>query len=197
MRIHELLIIPSAGHAGPGVYSRGRTVDAMAEVDLVDQYVRSMVDELETAGIRYRLVATRRAPGTPEKDRFREALEHVLPIVCSIGWDKSVHQTAASNTSTARFGMNIPTGLASDIVEAMAHWGSLYVHGHKRATPVQGADVRGLVLEPFKINGPNAVQYAARMDALGRDLGRFFADYCTGRNTGTAVRVPSMLRRVQ
>lgn len=196
-RIHEILIIPAAGHGGPGCYSRGHTVDAYAEVDLVDHYVRSLIDELDQSSIRHRLVPTRRAPGTSDEDRYDMAGVNVLPVVCAIGWDASINKVAAANTSTVRFSPDIPTTLASGLVDAMAHWGALYVHGHKRSTPVQSATVRGLILEPFKINGPNANQYAARLDALGRDIGRFLADYCVGRDTGTAVRAPSLLRRIQ
>lgn len=197
MRIHELLLIPAAGHAGAGAYARGYTIDAMAEVDLVDQYMHALTDELSEAGMRYRVVPTRRAPGTPFLDRYKMAGENILPIVCAIGWDQSKNQMAAANTSTVRFAGDIPSGLAAGLVDVMAHWGALYVHGHKRSTPVQVETLRGIVLEPFKINGPNAMQYAAKLDTLGRDIARFLTDYCINKGTGTAVRAPSLLRRIQ
>ncbi len=197
-RIHEIVLIPSAGHLGPGVYTRGHSVDAMAEVELVDHYVRSFVDELDQSSIRYRVVPTRNGPGiAPEHWYDGTAEANSLPILCSIGWDKSVHRSAATNTSSVRFSPAVSSALASGIVETMAHWGSLYVHGHRRSTPVEDEAVKGIVLEPFRINGPAAAQYAARLDKLGRDLGRFIADYCLGKKTGTAIRAPSLLRRVQ
>lgn len=197
-RIHEIVIIPSAGHLGPGVYTRGHTVDAMAEVDLVDQYVRSLIDELDQSLVRHRVVPTRKGPGILPDRRYEGTSEaNALPLLCSIGWDKSVNKSATTNASAVRFSPAVSSILASGLVDVMAHWGALYVHGHKRSTPVQDEGVRGIVIEPFRINGPNAVQYAARLDKLGRDLGRFIADYCLGKNTGTAIRAPSLLRRIQ
>lgn len=197
-RIHEIVLIPSAGHLGPGVYTRGHTVDAMAEVDLVDQYVRSLVDELDQSSIRYRVVPTRKCPGIEPGRRYDSTAEaKSLPILCTIGWDKSVNKSADANRSAVRFSGSVPSALAYGLVETMAHWGSLYVHGHRQSTPVQDQSLPGIVLEPFRINGPSAMQYAARLDKLGRDLGRFIVDYCLGKNTGTAIRAPSLLRRVQ
>lgn len=194
-RIHEIVIIPSAGHQGAG-YSRGHTADALAEVDIVDQYVRSLVDELENAAIRHRVVATRKAPGTSPENWFQNC-EHSLPVLCTVGWDKSVNKSSTQNVSAVRFGPEVSAILASGLVDTMAHWGSLYVHGHRRATPVQDEKARGIVVEPFRLNGPGAKEYAARLDKLGRDLGRFIADYCVGKNTHTAIRAPSLLRRVR
>lgn len=183
---------------GPGLYTRGHSVDAMAEVELVDQYVRSLVDELDQSSIRYRVVPTRRQPGVPPEHRYDGIDEsHALPILCSIGWDKSVNKSAATNASSVRFHGSVPSALAFGLVDAMAHWGALYAHGHRRSTPVQDDNARGIILEPFRINGPDAALYAARLDRLGRDLGRFIADYCVGKNTGTAIRAPSFLRRIQ
>ncbi len=197
-RIHEIIIIPSAGHLGPGVYTRGHSVPSMAEVDAVDQYVRSLVDELDQSSIRYRVVPTRTGPGIAPERRYDGASEaNALPVLCSIGWDKSVNRSATTNISTIRFSPSVPMALAGGIADTMAHWGSLYVHGHRRSTPVQDESVTGIILEPFRLNGPSIDQYAAKLDKLGRDLGRFIADYCLGKNTGTAIRAPSLLRRVQ
>ncbi len=196
-RIHEILIIPAAGHGGPGVYSRGATIDAMAEADLVDQYVRSLADELDQSSIRYRIANTRKAPGTPEGERCGVPGLNVLPVVCAIGWNQAKNATALFNSSLVKFAPDVSSVLASGLVQTMAHWGALYVHGHKCSAPVQADSLRGLVLEPFKLNGPNASLYAARLDALGRDIGRFLADYCVNKNTGTAIRAPSLLRRIQ
>lgn len=195
-RIHEILIIPAAGHGGPGVYSRGHQIDALCEVDLVDQYVRSLIDELDQSSIRHRIISTRKPPGTPEALRYETAGVAVLPVVCSIGWDNSHNKLSAANGSVIKFGLDIPGALTAGLADVVAHWGSLYVHGHRRSTPVGSEKVQGIVIEPFRINGPGALQYAARLDKLGRDIGRYLADYCVGKNTGTAIRAPSLLRRV-
>lgn len=195
-RIHEVVIVPNAGHHGPGVYTRGHTVDALAEVDLVDHYVRSLVDELDQSAIRHRVVPTRKAPGIAEERRY-EATAESLVIVCSIGWDKSVNKSAQANTSSVRFPSQLPMGLVAGLADTIAHWGGLYVHGHRRGTPVQVEGLKAVWLEPFRINGPDAYAYAAKLGKLGHDLGRFIADYCVGKNTHTAIRAPSLLRRVQ
>ncbi len=195
MRIHEIIVIPAAGHAGAGVYSRGHTVDAFAEVDLVDHYVRRLVDELEQSSVRYRVVQTRRAPGTTLGERTDLQGVCGLPVTCSVGWDSSKNQSGSANVSVVRYGPEVPLGLACELTDVVAHWGSLYVYGHRRSNPVVEKDLKGVVIEPFRLNGPNAAQYAQRMDTLGRDVGRFLADYCLAKNTGTTMKAPSMLRR--
>ncbi len=191
-RIHEILLIPGAGHLGAGGYSRGHTIDAFAEVDLVDKYVAAMRDELDQSGIRTRVAPTRKAPGLHIQDLYDSAQAFVLPVLCTIGWNLARNLSAAHNVSTVQYGPEVPARLAMGLADVLGHWGGLYVFGHRRGAPAP-FNGRGIVLEPFRINGPNVRDYAQRLDALGRDLGRHILDYCRARLDDAVVQPPSML----
>ncbi len=195
MRIHEIIIVPAAGHAGQGTYSRGHTLKTLAEVDIVDGYLKRLLDELDISSVRHRVMPTRRAPGVPETERYTLKNDHALHLTCAVGWDTSKSQRCETNISMVSFGPDVPQKLAAGLVEVLGQWGSLYVHGHRRANAYQ-TDVPGLRVEPFRLNGPHAMQYASKLDQLGRDIGRFIADWCIEKNTGTTIRAPSLLRRV-
>lgn len=186
MRIHEIILIPGAGHAGTGVYDRGHVSDVYAEVDLVDNYARTMMEELDNSLIRYRVVNTRKAPGTPHSQRFDMAFPHCLPVSLNVGWIDSKKVRALHNVSTIAAHKDAPPRLVAELADALRHWGGLYVHGHRCAEPV-AQEEPGISLAPFQINGPKASDYAQRLDKLGRDLGRVFVDFCRGRQDDAAI----------
>lgn len=188
MRIHEIILIPGAGHAGHGVYERGHFTDAHAEVDLVDNYARTIIEELDNSLIRYRVVNTRKAPGTPYINRFDFALPHCLPIVLTMGWIESKKVRAMHNVSAISAHKDAPPRLVAEFADAMRHWGGLYVHGHRCAEPME-QDAPGITIAPFQINGPNTADYAQRLDKLGRDLGRVIVDFCRSRQDDAAIRI--------
>lgn len=189
MRIHEFILIPGAGHAGSGVYDRGHVTDALAEVDLVDRVVQTIIEELDNSLVRYRLVNTRKAPGTPLSERYSLVFPHCLPIAFKIGMDaKKVR--AMSNVSMVWAHTSVPNKLASEIADVMRHWGSLYVHGHRTANIGEQED-QGITLSPFQINGRHAEEYARHLPKLGRDLGRMLVDFCRARQDDAAVKFTS------
>ncbi len=190
MRIHEILLIPGAGHAGRGVYERGHQVDAYAEVDLVDIYARTIREELDNSLIRYRMVNTRKAPGTAYAYRHEEAYPHCLPVDLTIGWNGSKKALPMHNASVISAHPDAPPGLVEQLADALRHWGGLYVHGHRCAEPFE-QERRGITIAPFQVNGRHADDYAKHLDKLGRDLGRVFVDFCRGRQDDAAIKIAS------
>lgn len=186
MNLHEFRIVPSAGHSGPGRYDRGSTHKNLSEVDLVDRYVSRLKDELEEERIRYTIAPTRAPPGIVEEQRTN-TLDHVMPIVCAVGYNPAPKLKLAANSSIVFYGADVPKRLYLLLSEVIGHWGSLYVHGHRAVAP-QPCE-RGLRLEPFLINGPSALEYAARLDRLGRDIGRALSDYCRQTSAGAVFAI--------
>lgn len=185
MRIHEFIIIPGAGHQGPNVYDRGHAVGRLAEVDLVDKVVSTICEELDNSLIRYRLINTRKAPGTPLANRYDAALPHCMPVSVRIG--KIAGRSIANNFSTVFAHSDVPHALGREIAECLRHWGGLYVHGHRCSEPA-AQDEPGLTIFPFQINGNNAEDYAQHLTKLGRDLGRVLTDFTKSRGDDAAIK---------
>ncbi len=186
MRIHEIILIPGAGHSGHGLYERGHIVEAYAEVDLVDVYARTIREELDNSLIRYRVVNTRKAPGTPLGARHNDVFPHCLPLDLTVGWNegkvKPLHNHSAISAHP-----NAPARLVAQLAETLRHWGGLYVHGHRCLEPTE-KKTAGITLAPFVINGRHADGYAKHLDKLGRDLGRVIVDFLRSRSDDAAIK---------
>ncbi len=189
-RIHEIILIPGAGHAGRGIYERGHEVDAYAEVDLVDLYARTIREELDNSLIRYRIVNTRKAPGTPHTHRFDDAFPNCLPVQLTVGWNTARKATPIHNLSVISANKDCPQRLVAQLADCLRLWGGLYVHGHRCAEPAQQAEL-GITIAPFQINGRHAGEYAKHLDKLGRDIGRVFVDFCRSRQDDAAIKFVS------
>lgn len=190
MRIHRVLIIPTAGHLGAGVYDRGRAVPSMAEVDVVAGYMPALIDELEIEHVRFHTLETHSSPGLTASERIErvEANDLVIHLRAGILPDES---KATRNHSIVTYGGCSPAqakALAERVTDYLYEWGQCVVFGHVCKTPVKAkADpyidtsrAIGITIEPFALNGPDAGQYAGRLDRLGRDLGMVIADFVRG-----------------
>lgn len=189
--IHEVLIVPGAGYVGSGLYEVGRRVDNLAEADVIDRYIRAIVDELDNAGVRYRHQRQTQAGVYP----------NTFVLHCCLGWydgPAKSPQCNKSQTFLARPEMNTVADL---VAEAMGHWGQTYVaYEHRGCNPVVDAKDRligapgacGLRLEPFMLNGPAAVGYCSKLEELGRDVGRVLTDYIISSQSAARNR-PSYL----
>jgi hypothetical protein len=160
----------------------------MAEVDLIDRYVACIADELTDGGIRHRVVNTRKAPGTHPDDRFHNVFDYCLPITCAIGFNDAKKIKQHYNTSFVLGNEEMPRRFMDELSEVVGHWGSLYVHGHKTASPQVQKDL-GIRIEPFLINGPSATEYAQRLTQLGRDIGRYLSDFLRSRGDAAVFSV--------
>jgi hypothetical protein len=196
LRIHEVLIVPGAGHGGAGFYDRGHVMGNMAETDVVDSYIRGIVDELDDCAVRHRIMPTRSAPGVPLDQRHQNIMPHSLILSCHVGWFKaSPSKMPTNNLSRVFYGARELFGLAKQVSEAVGHWGQLYGgFSHRGAAAcadqenplLNAAGTWGLRLEPFALNGPNALDYCKRLEQLGRDIGRVLTNYLINRDEGRA-----------
>lgn len=189
MRIHEVLIVPSAGYsAADGTYTRGLAFKNLSELDIVDNYVRSILDELDEASIRHRVLNVRMPPGVPEGLRHSGVQPNTLVLHCRVHWTTG---KVISNKSRTFYGHGGISELAHVVSQSMSHWGHTYASfGHQAANPVQDLEdpllcvtgASGIRVEPFAINGPNSQEYAAWLPQLGRDIGRAVADYVIAKD---------------
>lgn len=197
MRVQEIILVPGAGNLGNGTYSRGHAVGVYAEVDLVDKYVRGLADELDNARVRHRIFDTRKAPGLTPSQHMANVYPGNLVIHCGCGWNDAKKVKALHNISAVT---HTPAAavIARDMASVMGHWGSLYVFGHRTAQAVVDdheffpKDGLGIHLEPIKINGPKMEEYGKWLDNLGRDLGRYLADFLMGRGDGAVGKVTTI-----
>lgn len=197
MIIHEVLLVPGAGSTdSEGRYTRGVSIPAIAEVDVVDRYVAAIVDELDNAGIRYRVMPTRGCPGVREDARHAGILANTLVLHCKVGWVESKKIRMTYNTSMVHYNA-LASDLGEMLSEVMREWGGLYLYGHRSAKsgtehPDQLLRIRGAPaarLEPFLLNGPNAIEYCAKLTNLGRDIGRALCTYLERRKMAQAASI--------
>lgn len=186
MRISEIVIVPGAGHLGPGTYSRGHALGMYAEVDLVDTYVQALVDELDGNRVRHRVLDTRTGPGVPADVHLTAVYPGSLVLVCGCGWNAAKKVKAAHNASAVT-STKAAAPLARDLAAVLGHWGGLYVFGHRTenaavaSDPFFPQDGFGIRLEPLQVNGPSVGDYGRWLGNLGRDIGRHLAEWLEGR----------------
>jgi hypothetical protein len=195
VKIHDILLVPSEGRFGPGSYSRGVSLPQIAEVEVVDIYMKYIIDELDGHGVRHKVCPTRAGDGLPEADRGKGASPYTLILHCAVG-DISVHQGQTTNISRVVYS-GVGKSCAEEMSDCLAEWGGLYVHSHKRANPqvakdmVAPAECLTMRLEPFALNGPHAGEYLQRLAVLGRDIGRLLCEWTRQRGQG-ALRASTL-----
>lgn len=185
MRTHEVLIVPAFGHADAhGCYNQGLHIGAYSELDVIDAYLPNLVEELETDGIRYRVLPTRSRPGVPEDRRHLHVERFQLVLHLGVGVYAG-RSPPAKNISAVYFGTPLAKDIAKEISEALCTWGQCYVWGHRNSRPeplktdpvINADDTLGVKIEPFMLNGPDAKEYLARLPELGTAIGRAVSSY--------------------
>lgn len=197
MNLHEILIVPSAGHSSAeGAYTRGHCLGNMAEIDIVDHYVRAISDALDESSVRHRIMDVRRPPGKPEHLRHEGILPGTLVLDCRVGWsDKAPSKGPKNNSSHVYYMRDHLRTLAVTIAEAIGHWGQIYAnHGHRGCRPetddhpLLATVTGGIRIEPFMLNAPMAEQYVLHLEQLGRDIGRSIGDFMIAQSLGARAK---------
>lgn len=195
MNIHEVLLVPGAGSTdADGKYTRGVFIPAIAEVDVVDRYLGAIVDELDGAGIRHRVLPTRGCPGVREDQRHLGILTNTLVVHCKIGWIQPKKLQPAHNLSTVCHN-ELSSDLGDLLAEVLREWGGLYVHGHRSAKrndhsdPILKVGAPAVRIEPFYLNGPSAFDYCRRLTNLGHDIGRALVTHLERRKQAQAASI--------
>jgi len=192
-RIHTVYIVPAFGHSDAlGAYTRGQAFGRYCEMDVVDGYLHTLTEELDSDGIRFEVMPTRRAPGVVEPLRYRHVEPHSLVLhLCSGVTDKAPH---AKNISHVYHGGGPSKDIALEISDAVFEWGQCTVFGHRKANPCEHKNdplltapgALGVRIEPFLLNGPDAGDYMTRLANLGVCIGRAVSSYLMVRSQARA-----------
>lgn len=193
--MHQVLVVPGRGHSDDeGLFDLGRCIGRYSELDVIDGYVSSLVDELENDGIRYQVLPTRQRPGIRAGERFLHVEQFTLVLHLCAGWAEG--DAPAKNASSVFFGGG--TGGARDLAEAlsdaMGDWGQCYVFGHRTTKPgrlktdtlLGVPDTIAARVEPFALNGADVEEYMRRLPALGEALGRAVSGFLMSRGQARA-----------
>jgi len=188
-RTHAVLIVPSLGHSDiTGKFTRGKALGIYNELDIIDAYVATLVEELELDGVRVEVMGTRSKPGIRMGDRAKEVEKYRMVIHCCSGFaDKP---DTLKNISTVTCGPRRSFTLANAISEAVNDWGHCHVWGHRSAKVTIGHedpllnvdDTLGVRIEPFLINGADVEMYASKLPQLGRSIAAAISSYLLQRN---------------
>lgn len=190
VKINEFILVSTVSAKDSQVI--GRLID----FELIRHYIKAISDELDNCGIRHRIA--------------KEVGASDFVILCGLGFLPPKSNATANISKIRMFGATAQSLLlATRLAETISHWGRTYVaHEHRQCRPVvatQGeisaVGTGGLYIEPFAMNGPRAVDYAVRLEELGRDIGRCVADYvasgCLGakRHLAVAEDLPIVAKR--
>ncbi len=170
---------------GPGHASlRGETHGHYSQSDVIDEYGRALIDEMENEAVRLHLINTRKPPGLSQLQRFKESPGGFLPVIISAGWflgKPHLHNASLIEYQGGKYGK-----LCGRIAEAMSEWGRCYVWGHRVSQPVQVDEGPHdfIRIKPFAVNGPHVNEYLLRLDQLGISIARAIGGYLLERNMG-------------
>jgi hypothetical protein len=190
--VHSVLVVPGLGHLGDGLRDRGRSIGRYAELDVVEGYATTLVEELEESGVRVETLATHTKPGWPYAKRATLVEANRLVLHLCAGFDDAPPESR--NISRTFFGSPQAKDAAEEISESIAEWGQCFVYGHKTANPsdktedpvVKVPGTLGIRIEPFVLNGPNADEYMRRLPQLGVCIARAVSGYLFSRSQAKA-----------
>lgn len=186
--IHEILIIPAYGHSDDdGNWTPGHTIGKYHEVDLIDSYVASMIEEFEYAKIRYSVVNTRKHPGIRESARAALVEPNRLVLHCQLGWaGKERKGQISDNWSCVYYNQDTSFNIARKVSETIGQWGkcTCFSHAERKPRKVEDAildSALAITIEPFALNLPGVDDYAMRLRPLGREIANVITAYLEGQ----------------
>lgn len=187
-KINSILLIPGAGWSdATGRFSRGATVDAIAEVDVVDLYLGPLYDYLEECNVRVEILPTRKTPGVSEDARLLLEYPGTVQIDLRCGLTRWDGEKRKHNESIVFYSGRHVRRMADRIAEGLGEWGRCSSFGHREGDAREFDAAPGSIrILPFCLNGPDAQAYLSRLDALGKELGYAVVQYLGG--TGEAQR---------
>lgn len=160
---------------------RGRFSGSMSQSDVVDEYGRSAVEEMEADNVRLFHVETRKSPGTRELERLELVPASFVPIVFSVDY---CERPGLHNRSVVEFSGAHLDKLARLIAESMSEWGRCFVWGHKVSKQQLPGKQPFIRISPFQMNGPNEDAYMVGLSKLGAGIGRAVGAYMIDRGEG-------------
>lgn len=204
MPVHTVHLIPALGHSSDaGTYMRGNSHGRLCELDIIDGYYPTVMEELDDWRVRAELMETRRHPGVRLSERPRQISPNTCVLELRCGWFG--RPTKGSNVSRVLYGKGTPFALAEMLQDAVVEWGRCYVGEHRGVTPIEVDEplltvpgTLGFAIEPFALDGPAVAGYTARLAVLGRAIARVIASFALERRwattTGTVRSVTALAR---
>ncbi len=171
MRINQVVLFPSVPLFG----GEGITSGRYTEKEAVHGYMDSILEHMEED----RIVCRVHSDSEP-------ILPNTLLIHCQIGLDKP-NSKAKCNMATVDFVGQGALPLATLLCEALVDWGKSYVDfHHKTANPKVANephydDTLGVIIKPFKINGPQVDDYMRSLDQLGKTIAYSIYEFMLSR----------------
>lgn len=179
MSIDRVVIDPGHGADGVG-FDFGNAYGVMTEWDIISSLVEELVDNLELERVRTEVLPVKRRPGIPLADRHLHVPEGCLLLSLHLGWQ----QKGKRNGSVLTSQLDPSHSLIDDLERAIYRWG-VVTHGEHQKTQLSASSepllglpkVTAIRIEPFALNGPNSLLYAARIPALGRGLAQRIVEW--------------------
>lgn len=179
MSIDRVVIDPGHGADGVG-FDFGNSYGVLCEYDIICSLTEELVENLELARVRTEVLPVRKRPGIPIADRHLHVPEGCLLLSLHLGWQ----QKAKRNCSTLTSQLDPSHSLIDDLERAIYRWG-IVTHAEHAKTQLSASSeplltlpkVTAIRVEPFSLNGPNSLLYAARIPALGKSIAQRIAEY--------------------
>jgi N-acetylmuramoyl-L-alanine amidase len=191
--IDRVVIEPGHGAVDEeGNFDYGNMSGTLTEYDLVQAYAQTAAEELALSRCRVEILPTRHRPGLRPSQRLSRVSAQCLLLSLHIGWNA---KPRAENASALLFSSPLSRTVAEHIQGGVERWGKITSpsHGQTVIREFGGPmlSIPGTValhVEPFALNGPNAMLYAQRMEQFGTALGRAVAELLEDRYPGAFVR---------
>lgn len=191
MKFNHIYVLPGHGHLGKGAdYDRGEAINLIAEAEIIDGYVRTMVEEFENERLRYTLIETRKAPGFSLPERLAQIPQESLVISCHVGWNT---KKAIMNMSQVLYNFHEIKTLAEKLSYTSSQWGRRVSWTHSDGGPRQHhkealalKDSLVVEIEPFLLNLEGGYEYCKHLASLGKELGETIAIWVKSKNQNIA-----------
>lgn len=179
MSIDRVVIDPGHGADGVG-FDYGNSVGILCEWDILLSLTEELVEHFELARIRTEVLPVKRRPGIPLGARHEHVPPGCLLLSLQLGWQAKTKRNCSALTSQ----LDPSHPLIAELETAVSRWG-IVTHGdHAKAQLLTSSEPllslpqsTAIRIEPFSLNGPNALLYAARIPALGKAIAQRVSEY--------------------
>lgn len=181
------------GHDGAGKYDLGHVVPFVGtELDLIDSYGIALQEGLENQRIRITPLQTRKKPGLSEIERCEGVGKDYFVISLHMGTSQQKIVKQRGCVFTAAKHMNPFAVIAAQVIERWGksttpHFEGVTVGAAK--TPLLESSKNAVLLEPFCMDGSDAVLLAARLPRLGEMLADELGAYIAVAHKGAQAPV--------
>lgn len=193
MKIDRIIVEPGHGACNEeGKFDFGQRIDHLTEVECIQSIAQALEEELDLARVRFEILPTRHMPGVRPSARPARVPPNSLLVSIHTGWHS---KPKAENSSLVFFSDDFSKTLAEALQGPLARWGGVS-HPKHGSTQLRASmapmltipDVCAVQIEPFALNGPNAICYAQRLPQLGKLLGQVLSEFVSVSHPRAFIR---------